>query len=154
MRPGSRRFARGTIGAKRARSAGCSIVRAVLGCAAVKLFLPQAKLEEWALSDKADLRDGKLVVTGDPGSYATTPAVHFVKLVSGRDEKKLVSRVKTDEQLQTLGAEQMMESVLIGETAYEVEPGYLTEVDGAKGDDKKKVSPEADLLAAFILNKL
>jgi hypothetical protein len=120
----------------------------------VKLFLPQAKLEEWALSDKADLRDGKLVVTGDPDSYAATPAVHFVKLVSGQDEKTLVARVKTEAQLQALGAEQMMESVLIGETAYEVEPGYVTEVSAPKSDNKKKVSPEADLLAAFILNKL
>ncbi len=119
----------------------------------MKLFLPQTTLEEWALSDKADLRDGKVVVTGDPGSYAATPAVHFVKLVSGKDEKKLVQRVKTDAQLQALGAEQMMESVLLGETAYEVVPGYVTEVAAPRAD-KKKASPEADLLAAFILNKL
>lgn len=119
----------------------------------MKLFLPQAKLEEWALEDKADLRDGKLVVTGDATPYATTPAVHVVKLVSGRDDNKLVQRVKTDEQIKALGGEQMMESVILGDTAYEVEPGYIADVPAPRAD-KKKANPEADLLAAFILNKL
>jgi len=47
--------------------------------------------------------------------------------------------------------------VVLGDTAYEVETGYITEVQSQAGraDPKKKVtSPEADLLAAFILDKL
>ena len=39
----------------------------------MKLFLPQTQLEEWALGDKADLKDGKLVVMVEDG--ATFPAV-------------------------------------------------------------------------------
>ena len=85
-------------------------------------------------------------------------AVHFVKLVSGNDSGQLVGRVKTMSQLDALGAEHMMDSVILGETAYEVTPGYIAEVAApaaAKGSDKKKPnSPEADLLAAFILDKL
>lgn len=120
-----------------------------------KLFLPQAQLEEWALEDKADLRDGRLVVMQEGGaSYPVVPAVHFLQLVSGEDSHKLVARVKTEAQLQSLGAEQMADSVLIGDTAYEVVPGYVTEVAASASPADKKQSSEADLLAAFLLNKM
>jgi hypothetical protein len=126
----------------------------------VKLFLPQKTLEEWSAAEKADLQDGKLVVSENKASHAVTPAVHFEKLVSGTDAGQLVGRVKTMAQLDALGAEHMMDSVILGDTAYQVTPGYIADVPApaaapAKGADKKKAtSPEADLLAAFILDKL
>ena len=131
----------------------------------VKLFLPQKTLEDWSQTGKADLQDGKLQVAETHSTHPVTPAVHFVKLVSGQDGNDLVGRVKTMPQLDELGAEHMMDSVILGETAYEVVPGYITEVAAptasaappppGKGEGKKKpVSPEADLLAAFILDKL
>jgi hypothetical protein len=125
----------------------------------VKLFLPQKTLEEWSMSDKADLQDGTLVVKeGGASTYPVTSAVHFVKLVSGDDANGLIGRVKTTEQILALGAEQMGDSVIMGDTAYEVSEGFVTEVQVAaapKGDAKKKpANPEADLLAAFILDKL
>jgi hypothetical protein len=125
----------------------------------VKLFLPQKTLEEWSASEKADLQDGKLVVTEGKASHSVTPAVHFVKLVSGNDQSQLVGRVKTMSQLDSLGCEHMMDSVILGEAAYEVTPGYIADVPApapaGKADGKKKAtSPEADLLAAFILDKL
>ena len=119
----------------------------------MKLFLPQTQLEEWALADKADLQEGKLVVTAEKVSYPAVAGVHFIKLITGKDDKKLVSRVKTQPQLEEMGAEALADSVILGETAYEVVPGYVTEVPTPK-PDKKKGSPEADLLAAFILDKL
>ncbi|ATB47009.1 hypothetical protein [Corallococcus macrosporus] len=123
-----------------------------------KLFLPQTQLEEWALADKADLREGRLVVMAEGGAaFPVTPAVHFVQLVSGEDTQGLVSRVKTEEQLARLGAEQMADSVLVGDNAYEVVPGYVAEVAAGgprPGGSEKKPDSEADLLAAFILNKM
>lgn len=124
-----------------------------------KLFLPQATLEEWALEDKADVRDGKLSIPGENASFPVTAAVHFVKLVSGTDDGKLVSKVKSLEHLQRLGGEHLADSVILGETAYEVVPGYVTEVPTAtaapsKPTPQNKANPEADLLAAFLLNKL
>ncbi|WP_371876493.1 hypothetical protein [Pyxidicoccus fallax] len=122
-----------------------------------KLFLPQTQLEEWALADKADLREGKLVVMAEGGTtFPLTPAVHFVQLVSGEDAQGLVARVKTEEQLARMGAEQMADSVLVGENAYEVVPGYVTEVASSPRPEggEKKPDSEADLLAAFILNKM
>lgn len=120
-----------------------------------KLFLPQTQLEEWALADKADLREGKLVVMEEGNaSYPAVPAVHFKQLVSGEDTHQLVSKVKTESQLAGLGAEQMADSVILGETAYEVVPGYLAEVATAPRPSDKRSSNETDLLAAFILNKM
>ena len=120
-----------------------------------KLFLSQTKLEEWALEDKADLREGKLTIPSENASFTVVPAVHFLKVVTGNDEKKLVAKVKTQEYLQQLGAEEMADSVILGETAYEVAPGYLAEVPvGKPAQEKAKSNPEADLLAAFLLNKL
>ena len=123
----------------------------------MRLFLPQAQLEEWALEDKADVKDGQLVVTGEQGVYPVTPAVHILQVVSGEDTQGLVTKVKTEDQLKTLGAEQMADSVLLGDTAYEVVPGYLAEVpippSDAPSEDGKPGS-ETDLLAAFLLNKM
>lgn len=107
------------------------------------------------MAEKADLKDGKLVVPAENASYPATPAVHFLKLVSGPDEKKLVAKVKTQEQLDKLGAEHLADSVILGESAYEVVPGYIADVpSAARPQDKKKGAPEADLLAAFLLDKL
>ena len=121
----------------------------------MKLFLPQAQLEEWALKDVADVREGRLSVAAEGGSYPVTPAVHFKEVVSGTDDLSLVARVKTEAQLQAMGAEQMADSVLLGETAYVVDPGYVTEVTPpSSSTDETPVRSEADLLAAFLLNKL
>jgi hypothetical protein len=125
----------------------------------MKLFLPQKTLEDWATSDKADLADGRLVVKEPHSTHALTPAVHFQKLVSGEDLHGLLGRVKNAEQLHALSAEQLGDSCLVGETAYEVVEGFITEVQAAaapRAEPKKKSSssPEADLLAAFILDKL
>lgn len=126
----------------------------------MKLFLPQKTLEEWALAEKADLADGKLVVKESKSTHSVAPAVHFSKLVSGEDTQGLLGRVKTVTQLQALNAEHFADSCIIGEAAYEVVEGYITEVvtsaPAGKGDGgkKKTASPEADLLAAFILDKL
>ncbi len=124
----------------------------------MKLFLPHKTLEDWMVSEKADLQDGKLLVTEGKVSYPVAAGVHFAKLVSGEDTQGLLGRVKTTAQLTALSAEHFQDSCIVGEAAYEVVEGYVTEVatvPAAKGDGKKKTaSPEADLLAAFILDKL
>ncbi len=123
----------------------------------MKLFLPQAQLEEWALDDKADVKDGVLAVTGEEGVYPVTPAVHIRQLVTGEDTEGLVTKVKTEDQLKALGAEQMADSVLLGDTAYEVVPGYVADVSVPGSDappEDGQPGSETDLLAAFLLNKM
>lgn len=124
----------------------------------MKLFLPQKTLEDWALADQADLQDGKLLVKDTQSTHPMTSAVHFHKLVSGEDTQGLLGRVKTTAQLQALNAEHFADSCIVGDAAYEVVEGFITEVQAPaapKTEPKKKSSsPEADLLAAFILDKL
>ncbi len=124
----------------------------------MRLFLPHKTLEEWVAEDKVDLQGDKLAVKETSTTYPVTNAVHFIKLVSGEDVPALVGRVKIDSQIHALGAEHMADSVVLGDAAYEVSPGFVVEVPNPvqpKADPKKKGgSPEADLLAAFILDKL
>jgi len=123
----------------------------------LKLFLPEATLEEWAVEAKADLQGERLVIAEDKTVVPLTPAVHFSKLVSGSDDKHLLSKVKSAAQLQSLGAEQMRESVILGETAYEVVSGYIAEMQdsaGAAEGAQSEGTSEAELLAAFLLDKL
>jgi hypothetical protein len=115
----------------------------------VKLFLPQTMLEEWASAEKADVHEHALVLTGEPVKYPVEPAVHVVALVSGPDEHQLVKKVKTDAQLAALGAERLADSVVAGETAYDVESGYVVQVPDSPGQ-----TTDTALLADFLLNKL
>jgi hypothetical protein len=121
----------------------------------VKLFLPQAKLEEWLLEEVADLQGDQLVLSKTKERFPATPAVHFRQLAGGQDAKGLVAKVKTQAQLDQLGAEKMAGSVVLGETAYEVVEGYLVEATApsAAAPAPKPVG-EADLLADFLLGKL
>jgi len=115
----------------------------------VKLFLPQATLEEWASSDQADVQEHVLVLTGEPVKYPVEPAVHVMALVSGPDEHQLLKKVKTDAQLSELGAERLADSVVAGETAYDVESGYVVQVPDPTGQPT-----ETALLADYLLHKL
>lgn len=115
----------------------------------MKLFLPQRTLEEWASSEKADVHDQALVLAGERVRYPVEPAVHVTALVSGPDEHRLVKKVKTDAQLAELGAERLADSVVAGDTAYDVESGYVVQVP-----DPAQQPTETALLADYLLDKL
>jgi hypothetical protein len=114
----------------------------------VKLFLPQTLLEEWAGAETADVHDQALVLTGESVRYPVEPAVHVLALVSGPDEHQLLKKVKTDAQLAELGAERLADSVVSGETAYDVVSGYVVKVP------ETGATTETALLADYFLNKL
>lgn len=115
----------------------------------MKLFLPQTTLEEWASDDRADVREHALVLSGETAKFPVEPAVHLKALVSGPDEHKLLKTVKTDAQLSELGAERLADSVVAGDTAYDVESGYVVQVP-----DEGQAPTETALLADYLLNKL
>ncbi len=120
----------------------------------VKLFLSQATLEEWALADKADVQEKHLVIRGEPARLPVEDAVHVARLVTGADEQKLLHKVKTIGQLDALSAEQLADSVLLGESAYDVQRGYLVQLPDADFAAALKPEKETDLLAQFLLDKL
>jgi hypothetical protein len=117
----------------------------------MKLFLPQHTLEEWAAADKADVHDHALLLAGGPTRYPVEPAVHVTALVTGEDEHSLLRKVRTDAQLQAIGAERLADSVVAGESAYDVVTGYIVQVPDAAAMEQPA---ETELLAEFLLNKL
>lgn len=133
------------------------------------LFLPQNLLEEWALSERADVQGSALFITGDNTAYEVKEAVHIVKVESGSDEHKLLGKVKTLEQMTALGAEVLSHSAIAEESAYEVVPGYRVEVLPAQAPAATPAPPkpapkaaapappageDEDLLAKFLLKKM
>lgn len=120
----------------------------------MRLFLSQATLEEWALADRADVQERHLLIHEEGRKLPVEDAVHVARLVSGLDEQKLLHKVKTRAQLDALSAEQLADSVLVGESAYDVQQGYLVELPDADFAAALQPEKETDLLAQFLLDKL
>ncbi len=61
-------------------------------------------------------------------AFAMVPAVHFVSTTgSASDPHDLVGRVKSKPQLEAMGAEQLANSVIYQDTAYDVIDGFIGE---------------------------
>lgn len=90
-------------------------------------FLSQQTLDAWAEGGQVSLDGPTLQLLDEGVSVSLIPAVHFLSLLEGEDAHKLVARVKTEAYLREIGGEVVTNSCLIGETAYEVEPGFLVE---------------------------
>lgn len=95
------------------------------------LFVSQPMLDSWAEQGKIDFVGDVMTLLGGDGkgrSYALDPAVRFLKVVGEEpDPNGLLRKVKSRAQLKELGAEQIDASVVLGDVAYEVEPGFLAE---------------------------
>jgi hypothetical protein len=95
------------------------------------LFVTQALLDSWAGQGKIELTGNILMLLQGAGkgrSYALEPAVRFLKVLGAEeDPHKLLAKVKQISQLRELGAEQVSNSVIVGDVAYEVESGFLAE---------------------------
>src|SRR5271155_3640802 len=95
-----------------------------------RLFVSQELLDEWAVEGKIELSGNLLKIQSEDRTFALTPGVRFLKLAAGGDGQQLVGKVKTEEQLASMGGELYMSSVLLGEDAYDVQGGFLADVSG------------------------
>jgi hypothetical protein len=95
------------------------------------LFVSQAMLDSWAEQGKIDFVGNVMTLLAGEGqgrSYALEPAVRFMKLLGeGTDPHALVHKVKSVVQLREMGAEPVDDSCILGDVAYEVQPGFLAE---------------------------
>jgi hypothetical protein len=132
------------------------------------LFVPQTVLDKWSEQGRVRV-DGKvLTILGDNKAFQLTSAVRFLKLEAGDDKAKLLQKVKTTDALKQMGAELYMQSVLLGESAYEVQQGFLADASGLrraagaaqaggkarKGEAGKPAAEGPDLLVQYLLDKL
>jgi hypothetical protein len=100
--------------------------------AAGLLFVSQAMLDAWAEQGKIDFVGNVMTLLQGEGRgrrYALDPAVRFLEVLGAEaDPNALLTKVKPVSQLREMGAEQVEGSVVLGDLAYEVEPGFLAEV--------------------------
>jgi hypothetical protein len=135
-----------------------------------RLFWPQEMLDQLIVDEKATIDDEVLSIDDDKLRYRVNQAVHFVADVGdGSDPHRLVGRVKELDALVEGGAEHLMDSVLLGDSAYQVIQGFSGEplIDiraDAKGEDMagavaaraedEEDGEDRELLAKFLLDNL
>ena len=92
----------------------------------VKVFIPQDVVDSWVTADKVEL-SGEVMTFRVPGlALRMVPGYYFDRVAGGSDEgHKLLGRAKAKAAIAAMGAEVYMNSVILGETAYEVEAGFV-----------------------------
>lgn len=89
------------------------------------MFVSQATLDEW-LGNGEVVVDGEVMSLARVGRFRLETAFHFLsEIAEGGDAEELVGKVKTQEQLASLGGEHCAGSVILGDNAYEVVEGFL-----------------------------
>lgn len=96
-----------------------------------RLFISQGRLDAWSSEDRVKLDADVMTLSGDGRAFRLRPAIRFLRVsgqtAQGTDPHQLVGRVKLLDDLIRLGGEQFMESVIVGDTAYDIQSGFLGE---------------------------
>ena len=110
---------------------------------AVKGFIPQDVVDSWVTADKVDLAGEVMTFRALGVALRMVPGYFFAQVSGGSDEgHNLLGKAKVKAAIAAMGAEAYMNSVILGETAYEVEPGFVAKpLDAA--------CTRADLVAAM-----
>jgi hypothetical protein len=132
-----------------------------------RLFVSQELLDQWSGEGKIELEGNVLKLIHEGRFFEIQAGVRFVKVAAGEDRHNLNCKVKTEAQMSALGAELYMNSVLVGEDAYDVQTGFLCDVptaaaEGAPAAEVKDAIPkgtpktpdERSMLAQFLLENL
>jgi hypothetical protein len=90
-----------------------------------RLFVSQSQMDQWTSGGKVGLQDDLMTVPALKRTFRLEGAVRFLKVVGGNDEHKLTGKVKTLTDLAAVGAEQYGGSVILGDSAYECEEGFI-----------------------------
>jgi pyruvate/2-oxoglutarate dehydrogenase complex dihydrolipoamide acyltransferase (E2) component len=109
------------------------------------LFVSQAMIDSWADQGRIDFVGNVMTLLSGEGrdrSYALEPAVRFLALLGAdADPHRLLKKVKSLAQLRELGAEVVDASVVLGDVAYEVEPGFLAEPSALQAAAAARTAP-------------
>jgi hypothetical protein len=109
------------------------------------LFVSQAILDTWASQGKIDFSGNVMTTVAGPGAgraYTLQPAVRFLQVLGAdTDPNGLLHKVKAEAQLRDQGAEVMGDSVILGDVAYQVEPGFLAEAAALQAAAASKADP-------------
>lgn len=93
-----------------------------------RLFISVDRLDSWTAEGRASLEGDRMTLTELNRAFSMTPAVCFVSTNGqSEDPHDLVGRVKSKPQLEAMGAEQLSNSVIYNDTAYDVIDGFIGE---------------------------
>jgi hypothetical protein len=91
-----------------------------------RVFFPQSAVDLWGIDGKIDLVSGELILLAEGRRYKVEECVRVVAEVSGaNDAHGIVGKVKPKRALEELGAELLENSMILGDNAYEVVPGWM-----------------------------
>lgn len=129
-----------------------------------RLFFPQAALDQWVVDGKVELTNDELMLKSEGRRYRIAEAAHVMREVSGQpDPYEICGRVKSFNFLRELGAEMLDESMIIGDNAYDVVPGFMGSPIGSlqehlaspgAGAAAPTAKTEEDLLSQLLLKEL
>lgn len=129
-----------------------------------RVFFSQDSLDHWISESRVDLVGNELVVKAEGRRYRVVEAVHVLSEVSGTpDAHEIVGKVKSVLFVSELGAEILGRSMVLGENAYEIMPGFMGTAIGGFAEHRAQRNDQADrdlpkseeaLLAQYLLRTL
>ncbi|MDB4937457.1 MAG: hypothetical protein JWP87_4429 [Labilithrix sp.] len=91
-----------------------------------RVFFPQTAVDQWGIDGKIDLVGSDLILLADGRRYKVEEAVRIVTEVTGaNDDRKIIGKVKAKRALDEIGAELLETSMILGDNAYDVVPGWI-----------------------------
>lgn len=101
-----------------------------------RVFFAQRALDEWLDQGRITLSGDELSISGTGEQFRLEGALHFVADVADTgDPHGLTGKVKTLRDVQVMQGEHCADSVVLGDSAYEVVEGFLGEALPRRGDD-------------------
>ena len=125
-----------------------------------KIFIAQEVLDRLFSEDKADLEGDKLTIHSRQNQvYRLTPAYKFVRVVDDTpDKNNFVGKIFARTEMEKIEADIYMDSAIVREVAYHIEPGYIGLPDGepptGPADQEVSEKDENELLADYLLKIL
>ena len=91
-----------------------------------RLFISQKRIDAWIEDNRIQIEGETMTLVEDGRAFAMMPAVRFMAVAGGGDDPHdLLGRVKTEAALDEMGADHYMDSVILGDTAYDVQTGFV-----------------------------
>lgn len=113
-----------------------------------KMFFKSSTLELLIEKGKAKLEGEVLIIPEEKKNFRLSEALRFLEVMEGEDSEKLIGRVKCIEEIKKMGCEVMPGSVILNDTVYRVEEGFI----GTPVEDKiEEEKSDVDMLIEYIL---
>ncbi len=110
-----------------------------------RVFFPQRALDSWLGADRVDLVGSELVIKGEGRKYRVVEAVRVLaEVTGGLDVHELVGKVKSVSFMTELGAEILDTSMVLGDLAYDVVPGFAGTPVGSFAEHRATSAPPPD----------